>query len=60
MDQLIPGLAALVEAFRDGFHPQVFPGAPDHSLSAVAQRREAPERPPGTFPSSGSGPSALY
>lgn len=24
MDQLIPGLAALVEAFRDGFHPQVF------------------------------------
>src|SRR4051794_16828721 len=23
MDQLIPGLAALVEAFRDGFHPQV-------------------------------------
>jgi DDE superfamily endonuclease len=25
MDQLIPSLAALVEAFRDGFHPQVFP-----------------------------------
>jgi hypothetical protein len=24
MDQLIPGLASLVEAFRDGFHPQVF------------------------------------
>jgi len=24
MDQLIPGLAALVEAFRDCFHPQVF------------------------------------
>lgn len=24
MDQLIPGLATLVEAFRDGFHPQVF------------------------------------
>jgi hypothetical protein len=24
MDQLIPGLAALVEAFRDVFHPQVF------------------------------------
>jgi hypothetical protein len=24
MDQLIPGLAALVEPFRDGFHPQVF------------------------------------
>jgi DDE superfamily endonuclease len=24
MDQLIPSLAALVEAFRDGFHPQVF------------------------------------
>src|SRR4051795_4588650 len=24
MDQLIPGLAALVEAFRDGFHPRVF------------------------------------
>jgi hypothetical protein len=24
MDQLIPGLAALVEAFRDAFHPQVF------------------------------------
>jgi hypothetical protein len=24
MDQLIPGLAALVEAFHDGFHPQVF------------------------------------
>lgn len=24
MDQLIPGLAELVEAFRDGFHPQVF------------------------------------
>ncbi len=24
MDQLIPGLAALVEAFRDRFHPQVF------------------------------------
>jgi hypothetical protein len=23
MDQLIPGLAALVEAFRDVFHPQV-------------------------------------
>ena len=25
MDQLIPSLAALVEAFRDCFHPQVFP-----------------------------------
>ena len=24
MDQLIPSLAALVEAFRDCFHPQVF------------------------------------
>ena len=24
MDQLIPGLANLVEAFRDSFHPQVF------------------------------------
>jgi DDE superfamily endonuclease len=24
MDQLIPGLATLVEAFRDSFHPQVF------------------------------------
>lgn len=24
MDQLIPGLAKLVEAFRDSFHPQVF------------------------------------
>ena len=24
MDQLIPGLATLVEAFRDAFHPQVF------------------------------------
>ena len=24
MDQLIPGLAALVEAFRDCFRPQVF------------------------------------
>ena len=24
MDQLIPGLAAMVEAFRDCFHPQVF------------------------------------
>ncbi len=24
MDQLIPSLSALVEAFRDGFHPQVF------------------------------------
>jgi Dehydratase family len=24
MDQLIPSLAALVEPFRDGFHPQVF------------------------------------
>ena len=24
MDQLIPSLAATVEAFRDGFHPQVF------------------------------------
>jgi hypothetical protein len=24
MDQLIPSLAALVESFRDGFHPQVF------------------------------------
>jgi hypothetical protein len=24
MDQLIPSLAALVEAPRDGFHPQVF------------------------------------
>lgn len=25
MDQLIPTLAALVESFRDSFHPQVFP-----------------------------------
>jgi hypothetical protein len=24
MDQLIPGLAGLVEAFRDCFHPRVF------------------------------------
>src|SRR3954447_4592956 len=24
MDQLIPSLAALVESFRDGFHPSVF------------------------------------
>src|SRR5512135_1085388 len=25
MDQLIPSLATLVESFRDGFHPSVFP-----------------------------------